>query len=126
MRLQAGCVPVRGVYPALEVLLVTSRYTGEWIAPKGNIDADEEPEEAAEREAFEEAGVRGRIARQLGCFTYPRGTTVVCIDVFALVVTEELPRWPEQLVRRRKWFPLEEALRVVRRPEVLQMLRSLV
>jgi 8-oxo-dGTP pyrophosphatase MutT (NUDIX family) len=126
MRLQAGCVPVRGVYPSLEVLLVTSRYTGEWIAPKGNIDPDEEPEEAAEREAFEEAGVRGQVVRQLGCFTYTRGTTLVCIDVFALAVTAELESWPERLVRRRKWFALEEALRVVRRPEVLQMLRSLV
>lgn len=122
---QAGCVPLRGTLPALEVLLVTSRYTGEWIAPKGTVEAGEAPEETARREAEEEAGVRGRIVRHLGSFSYVRGTQPTSIEVYALLVTEELARWPEQLARRRRWFTLAEALQSVRRPEVLAMLRAL-
>jgi 8-oxo-dGTP pyrophosphatase MutT (NUDIX family) len=122
---QAGCVPTRGTFPALEVLLVTSRYTGEWIAPKGTIEPGEAPEETARREAEEEAGVRGRIASHLGSFSYTRGTRPATIEAYALLVTEELPRWPEQLARRRRWFTLAEALQSVRRPEVLAMLRAL-
>jgi uncharacterized protein len=107
------------------VLLVTSRYTGEWIAPKGAVEPGESAEEAAAREAEEEAGVRGRIARRLGVFDHPRGAQVAHTEAFVLEVTEELARWPEQLARRRRWFRLEEALREVKRLEVLAMLRLL-
>jgi 8-oxo-dGTP pyrophosphatase MutT (NUDIX family) len=125
VRLEAGCLPVRGAYPALEVLLVTSRYTGEWIAPKGAVEPGESPEEAAAREAEEEAGVRGRITRRLGAFDHPRGAHLARTETFVLEVSDELARWPEQLARRRRWFRLEEALQEVKRPEVLAVLRLL-
>jgi 8-oxo-dGTP pyrophosphatase MutT (NUDIX family) len=47
------------------VLLMTSRDTGRWIIPKGNIDAGATPAKAAEKEAYEEAGVKGTITRLL-------------------------------------------------------------
>ena len=125
VRNQAGCIPVRGERPALEVLLVTSRYTGEWIAPKGTIEAGETPEEAAAREAEEEAGVRGTIVRRLGRFSYPRGLETGAVEAFELAVNEELSEWPERFVRKRRWFRLADALVEVRRPEVLAMLRCL-
>jgi 8-oxo-dGTP pyrophosphatase MutT (NUDIX family) len=34
---------------------MTSRDTGRWIIPKGNIDAGATPAKAAEKEAYEEA-----------------------------------------------------------------------
>jgi diphosphoinositol-polyphosphate diphosphatase len=126
MRIQAGCIPTRRRDGAeVEVLLVTSRYDGGWIAPKGTVEPGETPEDAAEREAEEEAGVRGQIVRRLGRFSYPRGLEAASIDAFELEVCEELAEWPERFVRRRRWFRLVEALGAVRRPEVLAMLRAL-
>ncbi len=125
MREQAGCLPTRGKPPTVEVLLVTSRYTGEWIAPKGSIEQGEAAIDAAVREAEEEAGVRGRVSRHLGRFTYARGPGGAVVEAFELEVSEELDHWPEQLQRRRRWFPLAEALATVKRPEVLAMLRAL-
>jgi predicted NUDIX family NTP pyrophosphohydrolase len=54
------------------VLLVTSRDTGRWMIPKGNIKAGEMPCKAAENEAYEEAGVKGTIigSMPLGMYTY--------------------------------------------------------
>jgi 8-oxo-dGTP pyrophosphatase MutT (NUDIX family) len=41
---------------------MTSRDTGRWIIPKGNISAGKAPYEAAQAEAFEEAGIKGTIS----------------------------------------------------------------
>jgi 8-oxo-dGTP pyrophosphatase MutT (NUDIX family) len=124
VREQAGCLPVRGKPPEVEVLLVTSRYTGEWVAPKGGIEPGETAEAAALREAEEEAGVRGRIVGHLGRFCYDLGSQSVALEVFELEAVEELDHWPERLQRRRRWFTLSEALAEVSRPEVLCMLRA--
>jgi 8-oxo-dGTP pyrophosphatase MutT (NUDIX family) len=107
------------------VLLVTSRYTGQWIVPKGTIDPGEEPARTAARETEEEAGVRGRISGRLGAFDYPRGHQTGRVETFVLEVTEELDSWPEQSQRRRRWFSLQQALEQVQRPEVLAMLRCI-
>ena len=123
---QAGCLPLRHGGSGPEVLLVTSRYTGQWIAPKGSIEGGESPGQAAAREALEEAGVAGRIIGRLGTFDYPRGGQVGRVQAFVLEVGEQLEVWQEQDRRRRRWFSVEEALRVVDRPEVHAMLVSLL
>ena len=55
---QAGVIAYRFVHDEMRVLLITSRDTGRWIIPKGNIAGHRSPSDAAPREAFEEAGVR--------------------------------------------------------------------
>jgi predicted NUDIX family NTP pyrophosphohydrolase len=69
---QAGVIAYRILDGKVRVLLVTSRDTGRWIIPKGNIKAGEMPCKAAENEAYEEAGVKGIIigSSPLGMYTY--------------------------------------------------------
>lgn len=122
---QAGCLPLRHTGSGPQVLLVTSRYTGQWIAPKGSIEVGESPEQAAAREALEEAGVTGRIIGRLGTFDYPRGGQLGRVETFVLEVSGLRANWDEQDQRRRRWFFMDEALEVVERPEVLSMLRNL-
>lgn len=99
----------------LQVMLITSRGTGRWIVPKGWPMAGLKPWRAAAREAYEEAGIVGEIAkRAAGRYDYQKrledGTVTTCeVDVFPLRVEEELPRWPEQDQRTRRWFSPEEA-----------------
>jgi 8-oxo-dGTP pyrophosphatase MutT (NUDIX family) len=53
------------------VVMVTSRGSGRWILPKGNLIAGLAPHDAARREALEEAGVIGRIKKKsLGTYTH--------------------------------------------------------
>ena len=49
--------------------MVTShRDKSSWIFPGGGIEPNENAADAAHRELYEEAGVRGRIIRELGVF----------------------------------------------------------
>jgi len=54
----AVCYRVKGDEP--EFLLVRTR-SGRWTFPKGGVDGDATHADAAAREAYEEAGVKGRI-----------------------------------------------------------------
>ena len=42
----------------------------EWCLPKGHLEGDETPEEAAVREIAEETGIQGQILRRLGVIDY--------------------------------------------------------
>ncbi|XP_017493703.1 PREDICTED: diphosphoinositol polyphosphate phosphohydrolase 1-like, partial [Rhagoletis zephyria] len=114
-RRRAACLCVRSADES-EILLVTSsRMTDHWIVPGGGVEPNEDASEAAIRETEEEAGVRGVIKRCLGDFE-------VCDEkrerkhrtsVYVLQVGEELTEWEDCKARLRRWFPLEEALRLL-------------
>ena len=70
MPLQTGALPWRLTQSSKpEVLLVTGRRSGRWMIPKGWPMIGKSLAAAAEREAFEEAGISGSIdSRPLGSF----------------------------------------------------------
>lgn len=120
-RVQYGALPYRQkARGALEILLVTSRESRRWIIPKGWPIKGLKPSKAASREAYEEAGVRGRVARRaLGHYGYEkrlddRRATVPCeVEVFALAVKQQLKEWPERKERSVRWFSAAAAARIV-------------
>ena len=61
-RLQVAALCWRRSGKGLRVLLITSRDTGRWVIPKGWPMRQRTEAEAAAREAYEEAGVRGIVA----------------------------------------------------------------
>ena len=88
---------------ALEVLLVTTRQTKRWIVPKGWPIKGLGPAKSAAREAFEEAGVRGKVgAKPMGLFAYDKlidaeGVVVPCeVKVFPLLVTRQSESFPNR------------------------------
>jgi len=104
----------------VEVLLVTSRETGRWIIPKGWPIKGFKPAETAAREAYEEAGVRGRVSgRSLGHYAYEkwlsnRSASFHCdVQVFSLLVKTQLKRWPECRQRKVRWFTAPKAAVIV-------------
>ncbi len=125
-RTQCAALPYRLAGPggSTEILLITSRETQRWVIPKGWPMKRRSPRRAAEREALEEAGVRGEIARQgAGAYHYvkrgPAGQAWLCrVDVFALKVLKEKPVWREHRQRARQWFSLEAAAEAVEEPEL--------
>jgi len=103
---RAACVCVKNKNET-EVLLISSRKNQtNWIIPGGGIEEhDESPQEAAKREVYEEAGVRGRIDRFLGVFKDRNQLT----NVYIMIVDEELDDWSEKEKRLRKWFSVVDA-----------------
>jgi 8-oxo-dGTP pyrophosphatase MutT (NUDIX family) len=130
---QAGVIAYRIVDGKVQVLLMTSRDTGRWIIPKGNINGRSTPSKAAEKEAYEEAGVRGTITSSipLGNYTYfkqlesgqARGAAV---EVYLLRIKEQLKKWPEKGERKLSWVSTKEAVDLVEEPGVVPLLRRLM
>ncbi len=87
------------------------------------------PHEAAEQEAWEEAGVRGKISdRCLGLYTYDkvegRGVRAPCaVMVFGLKVKSLATQFPESDERRRKWVSRSKAAKLVAEPELARILK---
>lgn len=113
----------------LRVLLVTSRERGRWVIPRGNPMRGRKPHKAAAIEAFEEAGVVGRIrSKALGSFLYdkvkPNGPQPCSVKVYPLKVREVRDDWPEAHQRKRRWFSPQDAANLVQEPGLAELLRS--
>ena len=130
---QVAALPYRIAGPEpkdVMIMLVTSRDTGRWVLPKGNLMVGIAPHRAAAREAEEEAGVSGTIARKpLGRFPYRKWRSakrydLAKVDVFALKVAKERSSWKEQAERERCWFTREEAAEMVDEPELRSLIRA--
>jgi len=82
---------------------VTSRGSGRWIIPKGNPIRGLKPREVAAREAFEEAGLTGRVVSgRVGTFEFQRlrdSAQPCLIDVYPLQVSKQVRKWDEQRQR---------------------------
>lgn len=130
-RTQYAALPYRMREAAPEVLLITSRETGRWIIPKGWPHKGLSPSAVAVREAYEEAGLRGKIKRRpLGTYSYqkrlPRDKAVLCkVQVFPLEVKRQLDHWPEQKDRMRRWLSLADAAALVTDSELRELLLAL-
>jgi phosphohistidine phosphatase SixA len=111
---QSAVLPYRRRYGDLEVLLITSRGKGRWILPKGIVEPGLTAAESAAKEALEEAGVEGIMAdAPLGSYRYEKWGGICDVDVYPLLVSDELADWPESGVRRRRWLPVPEAAQEV-------------
>lgn len=124
VRSQFGAVCYRQHKGRLQVLLITSRGRGRWIIPKGWPMADTTPADAAAIEAYEEAGVDGRAHPLcLGIYSYTKENKLPCVvALYAVQVNRLLRRFPERNERKRRWFTLKDAARVVEEPELAQLL----
>ena len=88
------------------------------------------PVEAAEREAWEEAGVTGKaLPVCLGIFSYIKdmgeGERLPCVvAVFPVKIKKQVSDWPEKSQRRRKWMTLKEASKSVAEKELSAILAN--
>jgi uncharacterized protein len=111
-------------------LLITSRETKRWVLPKGNLIKGLSAHQAAEHEAFEEAGITGAACpTPLGHYPYRKrrkngSSLMVDVTVFPLLVTGEAEDWPERDEREARWFPLSEAAAAVEEPELSALILS--
>jgi uncharacterized protein len=113
----------------IEVMLITSRGRQHWIPPKGNPIKGLEPHEAAAQEAFEEAGLIGRVSSEpIGVYESTKSSpdgSVSPLDVtlYPMAVTDRGEDWPERGQRSALWFELDGASRVVRDPGLARLIQ---
>lgn len=115
----------------LRVLMVTSRDTGRWVMPKGWLMDGKKPWQAAKIEALEEAGATGFISDEpIGIYTYkkrlPDRSRINCtVTVYPMMVDKLKRRWKERKERKRHWFSLKEAARLVDEKDLSKLLKNL-
>ncbi|MDO5718717.1 MAG: NUDIX domain-containing protein [Tissierellia bacterium] len=63
--ISAGGVVIEG-----DTVLTLRKYQGDWVLPKGRLEANESSEEAAIREVYEESGIMGEIKKYIGYLKY--------------------------------------------------------
>jgi 8-oxo-dGTP pyrophosphatase MutT (NUDIX family) len=113
------------------VMLITSRETHRWVIPKGWPMHGRKPRDVAAREAFEEAGVVGRIIgkKPVGSYHYskqlPSHDSVLCeVQVFLLLVEQQLEDWPEKSQRKTCWVQPQEAYELVSEGGLAELMRQ--
>ncbi|MEM7718094.1 MAG: NUDIX hydrolase [Pseudomonadota bacterium] len=116
----------------VRVLMVTSRDRGRWVMPKGWTMDGKKPWQAAKIEALEEAGAVGFVSdKKIGAYHYrkrlEKGRSVKCrVTVYPMIVDKLKPRWKERKERKRHWFSLSKAAKLVDEPELTDLLRDLL
>ena len=128
-RQQFAALPFRD-NNGIEVMLVTSRETRRWVLPKGWPIKGLKPHSVAAREAHEEAGLTGKVAREpIGSYHYVKrmrnGAAMTCaVDVFPMAVEKQRRNWPEREQRTTSWFDLEDAAALVDETELRDLILS--
>lgn len=129
VRTQFGALPWRVNDGKLEILLITSRDTGRWIVPKGWPMDGATPAEAAATEAYEEAGIEGKLSNAvIGFYGYLKHMEEadhlpIVVAIFPIRVKKLLQDWPEKSDRKRRWFPAKKAAALVDEPELRQIIK---
>lgn len=129
--LQVAAVCYRRCGSSVEFLLVNTNGGGKWTFPKGDPEASLSHGQAAQREAWEEAGVRGSVdshhfclyIHSKGVFWKAPGVREYVIKAFLLEVerTEE----PEEPTRNPTWFSADEARKILAKGREVKYAREL-
>jgi len=120
---QAGAVVFRIRAGRPQILLVRARRTpGQWIFPKGHVEAGETAKAAALRETQEEAGIDGdAVARLQPRIEFEVGKALIRVQYY-LVRAIGKAESTEQ--RERRWLNPQRALELVSHSDARTLLRA--
>jgi 8-oxo-dGTP pyrophosphatase MutT (NUDIX family) len=129
--LQVAAVCYRRQRDFVEFLLVHTNGGGKWTFPKGGPEPMMSHSQAAELEAWEEAGVRGTIEprhfhvyiHSKGVFWRPPGIQEYVIKAFLLEVRQTLR--PLEDMRNPTWFSPDEARKILAKGREVKYAREM-
>ena len=99
---QACVIPFHRLGDDNSFCLITSFTNQRWIFPKGIVDGDESLEETGLKEAFEEAGLHGRVVGSpLGRYEDSKWGAVLDVTVLLMEVERADKTWLEDVRQRR-------------------------
>lgn len=129
--LQVAAICYRRRGDTIEFLLVNTNGGGKWTFPKGAPERTMSHSQAAEREAFEEAGVKGAIEPRhfhlylysKGVFWKPPGVREFVVKAFLMEV--EAISAPLEEMRNPTWFGPEDARKILAKGREVKYAREI-
>jgi 8-oxo-dGTP pyrophosphatase MutT (NUDIX family) len=129
--LQVAAVCYRRRGRSFEFLLVNTNGGGKWTFPKGAPEPSMSHSQAAEQEAWEEAGVRGQIEpkhfhlylHSKGVFWKPPGVREYVVKAFLMEVEGMEPGHEPE--RNPTWFSAEDARKTLARGREVKYAREI-
>jgi phosphohistidine phosphatase len=120
---QAGVIPFRHKRNGIEICLIRDKGGKKWKIPKGFVDSGETVRQTALKEAWEEAGLRGRlVGESIGSYKYAKWNLDLTVAVFLMEVKKAADEWEESGMRERGWAPLDDALARLKKHPVKPLL----
>ncbi|MGH1394002.1 MAG: NUDIX hydrolase [Trichormus sp.] len=124
---QSGVIPYRVRNGRVEILLVTTRDRQRWVMPKGGIVKGMTPPSSAAKEAWEEAGVIGRVeANKLGSYKYRKGGKTYQVKMYLLPVDVVSSNYPEASTRYRRWLDVKQAMKLIKKASLKRLLKGII
>jgi len=120
---QAAVLAIRGG----RVCLVTTSSGRRWVLPKGKGrgKSGANLRQTARREAWEEAGLVGRVAgRPLGRYEFEKGGRRHVVVVFRMRITAAKDDWPERRRRLRDWVRSDALADRIENPALRALVRA--
>ncbi|TAF02408.1 MAG: NUDIX domain-containing protein [Nostocales cyanobacterium] len=122
---QSGVIPYRLRDGKLEVLLITTRKRQSWVIPKGGVCKGMTPPDSAAKEAWEEAGVVGRVNNEkIADYKYSKRGNTYRVHLFWMPVETVLEDWPEANQRERIWLDINHAAMIVKENSLKKILQT--
>ena len=122
-REQAGVIPFRRKKDGIEVCLIRNKGGKKWKIPKGFVDPGETVQQAALKEAWEEAGLTGRIVGDaIGSYDYEKWELKLTVSVYLMEVTRQEDEWEESRFRERRWFRVDDAFDALKKHPIRPLL----
>jgi 8-oxo-dGTP pyrophosphatase MutT (NUDIX family) len=107
---QAAAIPIRRVGRGLQICVIRRKDASRWGIPKGLVDPGATHEETALNEAWEEAGIKGRLLGEaIGTYKYRKWGTRLTVAVYVMELVQQAPSWEESAFRERRWVLFAEA-----------------
>jgi phosphohistidine phosphatase len=120
---QAAAIPVRRYRGQLQICLIRRKASKSWGIPKGVVDPGVTRRETALNEAWEEAGLSGRLLeKSVGRYEYEKGGTTLTVAVYLMQVVAQEATWEEDSFRERRWTPFDDGTQMLKRHPVRRLL----
>ena len=113
----------------LKLLVMTSLTRGRWVFPKGMLKKGEGKLKGCRREAFEEAGVKGKILSDLPITAVIKSkdkskSDTMVVTYYPMFVTKRTKEWPEKKLRNRQWVSLDEIDRYLKKGDLRTVVKT--
>jgi 8-oxo-dGTP pyrophosphatase MutT (NUDIX family) len=106
----AGGLLTRDGHEGLELMLVHRKRHNDWALPKGKVEADEEPLDAAIREVREETGCEAECESFAGETRYEVDGIAKIVMFWRMRLVRQRPLEENDEITEAIWLPLPEAI----------------